>query len=90
MDYTVFVHVVDTLGKIAGQSDSEPLGGGYPTSIGSPGETIVDERTISVPSGEYQVFAGLYRLESGERLPVRLRGATVTDDRLSLGSVRVP
>jgi hypothetical protein len=89
-DYTVFVHVVDANGNIAAQSDSQPLNGQYPTSIWSAGETVVDERTLPVSAGTYQVFVGLYRFETGGRLPVALNGERVTDDRLLLAEATAP
>ena len=89
-DYTVFVHVVDANGVITAQSDSQPLNGQYPTSIWSAGETVVDERTIPVASGAYQVFIGLYRWDTGERLPVVLNGERAADDQLLLAEVTVP
>lgn len=85
-DYTVFVHVVNAKGEIVGQSDSAPLAGQYPTSIWSPGETIVDERLIPVVSGDDQVFVGLYRLDTGERLPAVVNGTRAAEDRVLLGT----
>jgi hypothetical protein len=44
----------------------------YLTSFWAPGERILDEHKwlVTVPPGEYQVVGGLYRLDTGERLPV--------------------
>lgn len=46
----------------------------YPTSIWSPGEVIDDPRAnrlpADLPPGTYHVMIGLYRLETGERLPI--------------------
>jgi len=88
-DYTVFVHVVDAAGNIVAQSDSQPLDGQYPTSIWSLGEIIVERRIIQAPPGDYQVFVGLYRWETLERLPVTLNGQRLPDDRLLLGAIHV-
>ncbi|HUV74700.1 MAG TPA: glycosyltransferase family 39 protein [Anaerolineae bacterium] len=88
-DYTVFVHVVDENGNIVAQSDSAPLNGQYPTSIWSPGESIVEERTIAAPGGEYRVFVGLYRLDTLERVRVVLDGEPLQDARVPLGTVHL-
>jgi len=89
-DYTIFVHLVDADGDMVAQADAQPLDGQYPTSIWSPGESVVDERRIPVPAGEYEVFVGLYRWETLERLPALLDGQRLADDRLPLGTVRLP
>ncbi|HUM68310.1 MAG TPA: hypothetical protein PLK31_05640, partial [Chloroflexota bacterium] len=71
-DYTVFVHLLNAEGTLVAGRDGQPLDGRYPTSYWSPGEIIADERRWqpNVPPGTYQLEVGLYRLESGERLPV--------------------
>jgi len=89
-DYTIFVHLVDADGEMVAQADAQPLDGQYPTSIWGPGESVVDERRIPVPAGEYQVFVGLYRWETLERLPALLDGQRLPDDRLPLGTVKLP
>jgi hypothetical protein len=69
-DYTVFVHLLDAQGNLAGQADSPPAGGAYPTSLWETGETIVDERLLpDLPAGRYFLQVGLYRADTGERLP---------------------
>ncbi len=86
-NYTVFVHIVDDAGQIIAQSDAQPLGGQYPTSIWSPGETIIDERVITgVPPGEYQIYVGWYRWDTLERLPVVSSAQTASDNRFLLES----
>ncbi|RME45456.1 MAG: hypothetical protein D6791_10700, partial [Chloroflexi bacterium] len=71
--YTVFVHLWDGQ-TIWGQKDGEPANGTWPTTDWYPGDLIIDTREVPVkpetPPGEYQVIAGLYRWETGERLPV--------------------
>ena len=90
-EYTAFVHVVGASGEIVAQSDAQPLDGRYPTSIWSPGETIVDEHVLdAVAPGEYQVFVGWYRWDTLERLPVRAGDVESKDDRLLLGTVELP
>ncbi|MFQ5612207.1 MAG: glycosyltransferase family 39 protein [Anaerolineae bacterium] len=89
-DYTVFVHITDANGRLMAQSDAQPLQGQYPTSIWTPGEMVVEERLIAVPPGEYQVYVGLYQWETLERLPARLDGQPLPDNRLLLDSLRLP
>jgi hypothetical protein len=73
-DYTVFVHLVDAAGNRIAQHDGQPQGGAYPTSIWDMGEVVSDEHLLSLPAdllaGDYALQAGLYRLETGRRLPV--------------------
>ena len=89
-DYTVFLHLVDADDNIVVQADAQPLEGQYPTSIWSPGETVVDERVIRVPPGEYRIFVGLYRLDTLERVPAVLNGQRVQYDRLLLQTIQLP
>lgn len=89
-DYSIFVHVVDAAGSIVAQADAQPMAGSYPTSIWSAGETVVDTIQLSVAPGDYQVYVGLYRWDTQARLQVKVAGAAVPDNRLSLGSVRLP
>lgn len=68
-DYTVFIHL-GTSG-IAGQRDSKPLDGDYPTLAWKTGEIVRDVHIVPVKSGasgEYPLIVGLYELESGRRL----------------------
>jgi 4-amino-4-deoxy-L-arabinose transferase-like glycosyltransferase len=79
IDYQVFVHIEGGLAGagpagVWGQSDGPPACGGSPTGSWLPGERIVDRRLIlpapEAPAGAYSLIAGLYRLDTGQRLPV--------------------
>ena len=76
-DYTVFVHLVDQADRKWGQRDQMPLNGEKPTSQWKPGELILDEYPIEVskeaPTGPFNLAIGMYRWDTGERLPVRGR-----------------
>ncbi len=76
-DYTVFIHLRDAQGATAAQEDAQPLGGDYPTSRWRPDEVVIDQHSVvlppELPPGRYQVWVGMYRLDTMERL-------TVTDD----------
>ncbi len=101
VDYSVFVHLVDADGLIAAQVDTMPGGGLYPTSQWQPGETRVEEYTVTLPSAAYtpnrgQWAVGLYDATTGQRLPVTLpaqsaAGAAtgVADDALRFGAVDI-
>ena len=93
IDYTSFVHIVDSNDKIVAQADLEPLHGRYPTSIWSPEEVIVDERILSsIPDGEYRIYIGWYRhLEDGwKRLSIVSQGTSPATDRVLLDTITLP
>lgn len=73
-DYTVFIHLLDQSGRIVAQVDEQPIHGDYPTSMWRLGEQIRDPHQLSLPDdlppGSYELRLGLYRLETGERLPI--------------------
>jgi len=92
-DYTVFVHVIGPDGALAAQADGPPVSGDYPTSFWSPGESITDERWISlegVAPGTYRLYVGMYLLETGERLPaLDAGGVRFPNDAIPLTEVEV-
>ncbi len=73
-DYTVFLHLRDQNGTTVAQRDTQPLDGIYPTSAWQPGEQVIDLVSLplpaDVPPGTYILYAGMYRLDTLERLPV--------------------
>lgn len=73
INYTTFVHLVDSAGNIVSQADSQPRGGSYPTSIWDKGEVVIDAYRLPIeldtPAGEYFLIMGLYQLETMQRLP---------------------
>ncbi len=89
-DYTVFVHLLHPDGTLAAGQDGQPLDGRYPTSYWSPGEQIMDVRRWQpdLPPGVYQLEVGLYRLETGERLPAS-GPQSALGDRVIVGNVAV-
>jgi hypothetical protein len=89
-DYTVFIHLLHPDGAFVTAYDGQPRDGLYPTSFWSPGEVIVDERSplLAVPPGEYLLEVGLYRLATGERLPVSGAIASLSD-RIIIKEIRV-
>ncbi|NOZ06196.1 MAG: glycosyltransferase family 39 protein [Chloroflexi bacterium] len=73
-DYTVFVHLVDAQGKRWAQHDGPPREGTFRTRQWRAGDVIRDVHRLVVPGdappGPYQLLVGMYRPETGERLPV--------------------
>ena len=93
-DYTVFVHLLDEGGNLRAQQDCQPQRGDYPTSLWRRGEVIWDGHEISLPpdllAGTYRLVAGMYLLESMERLPVFDKtGRRLPDDLIPLGEIQV-
>jgi hypothetical protein len=91
-DYTVFVHIRDANGTNVVQQDAQPLAGEYPTGQWHVGETIIDPRTIplppDLPPGNYQLWTGMYLLETLERLPVS--DDPSGDNAIPLGTLTIP
>ncbi|MCL4489737.1 MAG: glycosyltransferase family 39 protein [Chloroflexi bacterium] len=73
-DYTVFVHLLDSSGRIVAQNDHQPQNGEYPTSLWDAGEQVQDVATLTVPTespaGKYQIEVGLYDPNTLQRLSV--------------------
>jgi hypothetical protein len=72
-DYTAFIQLIaaDTGQRMAG-IDAPPLKGSWPTSRWVQGEVVVDRHVLAVPPnlppGLYNLIAGLYRPDTGQRL----------------------
>jgi hypothetical protein len=80
----VFVHLLDSAGRLVAQHDGVPVSWTYPTNQWQPSEVIVDFHQFPVdarvPPGEYTLQAGLYNEASGVRLNrVTAAGNSVTD-----------
>jgi len=92
-NYTVFLHLAAADGPPHAQHDDQPQNGTYPTSFWDVGEVVTETRTISIPaglpSGEYPLLAGMYVLETGERLPRLGPDGTVQGDAVLLDTVTV-
>ncbi|HID63046.1 MAG TPA: hypothetical protein EYP49_09945 [Anaerolineae bacterium] len=73
-DYTVFTHLVDGESRIWGQKDNPPVDGLYSTTRWQTGEIVRDQYDLPIspdaPVGDYKIEAGMYLVETGERLPV--------------------
>ncbi len=90
--YKVFLHLLDEGGNLVAQNDAEPRGDLSPTFIWSVGEVVTDRHGVylppDLPPGWYWLKAGMYRVDTGERLPLSLAGVPAGDS-LELGEVMV-
>ena len=80
-DYTIFVHLMDSNGKIIAQKDAPPRDGNYPTSAWDAGEIIKDEYDLAIPADApmpSSIAIGMYSQPNMQRLPVG------TDDKVVL------
>jgi hypothetical protein len=94
VDYTVFVHVLDSGGQVRAQADAQPLGGRALTSWWRPGEQFRDPRTVTLgadlPSRTYTVAVGLHDVATGERLAlIGAGGAPLADASATLVQITV-
>jgi len=84
--YKVFVHVLDTEGRVVTQADAFPVNGARPTTGWLPGEVITDQYTIALPdelpAGQYQIVVGLYDSETGARLKTSGRSEVIVLTKL--------
>jgi 4-amino-4-deoxy-L-arabinose transferase-like glycosyltransferase len=94
--YKVFVHVVNDQGVVVSQHDGEPAAGTRPTDTWQPGDEVADRHGLllptDLPSGDYQIVAGLYPAEGGDRLPscgADSSGSTSCADTFTLAHVHV-
>jgi hypothetical protein len=90
-DYSVFVHLREPGGGNVTQADHRPLGNLYPTTVWPVGETIRETSDLflplDLPPGDYDLWVGLYLLETGERLPVQ--NDTSGENAVRLGALMV-
>jgi 4-amino-4-deoxy-L-arabinose transferase-like glycosyltransferase len=94
LSYSVFTHLLGPSNQIVGQKDGVPQDGAYPTTLWRPGEVVVDRYSFvvnpDVPPGSYPPEIGMYRPETGVRLPVLdANGQPMPDDRILLPDITV-
>jgi 4-amino-4-deoxy-L-arabinose transferase-like glycosyltransferase len=91
-DYTVFVHLRDDAGRSVAQGDHQPLSPVFPPTLWPVNQTIRERSLLALPealpAGSYDLWIGLYRLDTLERLP--LVGDTSGENAVWLGQVTVP
>ena len=90
--YTVFTHVEDP-GVVWGQRDAVPCCARCPTDEWEVQRVYVDRYTIvlnsTTPPGAHGLVAGMYRVDTGERLPVADAMGNPAGDLLDLGTINV-
>ncbi len=74
-EYHTFVHLVDGKGRKVAQSDRQPGGVYYPSTLWQPGERLRDEHRLTLPAdlppGKYRLLAGMYAFaDDGSLLPL--------------------
>jgi 4-amino-4-deoxy-L-arabinose transferase-like glycosyltransferase/uncharacterized protein YbaR (Trm112 family) len=71
-DYNLFIHVMDANNQLAAQHDGAPRDGAFVTSTWKPYYPVRDDIPIQLPDkpGTYQVYIGLYEVQSHDRLPI--------------------
>lgn len=80
-DYQVFLQLWYNDTQLGG-FDAPPRRGGYPSSWWAAGETIVDRHALILPSdmpADAHFRLGLYRLDTGQRLPAYMDGTALPD-----------
>ncbi len=95
-DYTIFVHVEDTEGKLERMNlDHKPASGLLPTTQWKPGETVKDEFSVYLPAGVpvrgVNIWMGLWDPRTDARLPLKNPEAVRNDgqNRILLATVPV-
>jgi hypothetical protein len=91
-NYTIFAHLVGP-GGLQGQLDRQPLHTLWPTSRWFPQGIVADRFDIplakDVPLGQYQIYLGMYDLETGQRLPLLKHGQPVPDNASIIDGISV-
>lgn len=90
-DYKVFVHLRNDQNQAVAQADHLPFNGLLPTSAWPPGDILEEnfwlDLPTDLPAGDYMLVTGLYRPDTGERLPVA--NDISGESAVVLGSVNV-
>jgi len=90
--YKVTVQLLDGVGQLVAQRDTQPGAGLRPTTTWQQGQVLTDRYGVPLPAdlapGRYTLIVGVYHVATGERLPVTLDSAAA-GDHLSLTSVGV-
>ena len=91
-DLTQFFHVVGETEEAFFTFDQKPFNGTFPTNDWPAGIEAVDGWTVTLPdeapAGEYQIYTGLYDLDTLERSPISENGQPVQDNSILLGTIQ--
>jgi hypothetical protein len=84
-DYISFVQLLAAGDEKAAQSDHQPGGVYYPTSLWQPGETLRDRHTLALPAGAppgpYRLLVGMYQIVDGEIVTLGSATLAMNDER---------
>ena len=73
-DYVTFSHLRDGDGNVVAQDDRVPNSGTVPTARWLPGMLVEDLHLLDIPAdlpaGDYELWAGLYRVVDGDAQPL--------------------
>ena len=73
-DYVTFIHLRDGDGNVVAQDDRVPNSGTVPTARWLPGMLVEDLHLLDIPAdlpaGDYELWAGLYRVVDGDAQPL--------------------
>ena len=87
-NYTVFVHLRDTVDHAYAQGDNEPRGGWYPTALWRKGEVVIDSHLIPLPPGPtppLSLYIGVTQSDTLQRIPAfDSSGSELPDDEALL------
>jgi hypothetical protein len=90
-DYTVFVQLLDSQGKLIAQRDMTPRKGAFPTSFWTKDEIVPDPHLLTIPQdtppGNYYLIVGMYSFPSLRRLNVVNALGTPSGDHIGLPTV---
>jgi hypothetical protein len=96
MDYTTFVHLLNSKGESVAGFDQAPGGTRFPTRVWAAGDQVLSEMVVQLPPdlppGAYATWLGLYEAASAgaARLPVaEADGRTVANEMVELGKLIV-
>ncbi len=92
-DGVLFLHMIGPDGRLVSQDDNPPIVNGKlrPTPTYRPGEGINQVHRLLIPpdlpAGEYELRAGVYDREGGQRWPAQQNGQPARDDLILLGVI---
>jgi hypothetical protein len=96
VDYTAFVHLLDSNGEWVAGYDQAPAGTRFPTRVWAAGDQILSEMVVllppELPPGEYSTWLGLYDAASAgaTRLPVlEADGRATAHEMIEVGRSKV-
>jgi hypothetical protein len=87
--YHSYVHLLDASGERVAQSDRQPGGVYYPTTVWQPGERLRDEHLLKIPAdtppGVYRIVVGMYAFSVDGALQPLGEPVTIGEFDLSAG-----